>query len=82
MIYHQFALQFLKDSLRAYEDRVIFHEVRTDVGFNERLDVPYKDVGFFSRSVEEKEVVCLKRQHAIKSDETVVFMAIGMKMEF
>lgn len=33
IICNQFALSFLKDSLKEYGDHVIFHEVKTDIGY-------------------------------------------------
>lgn len=50
-------------------------------GFYEKLDVPYQDVGFFSRRVDIAEVFRLKREYDIQPDETVVFISIGMKIE-
>lgn len=33
IVCHSFALPFMKDSLKAYEERVLFHEVETDIGY-------------------------------------------------
>ena len=50
-------------------------------GFDEELDVPYQNVGFFSRKVDIAEVKRLKQAYNIKPEETIVFMAIGMKID-
>lgn len=33
IVCHSFALSFMKDSLRSYKGRVLFHEVETDIGY-------------------------------------------------
>jgi len=50
-------------------------------GFNEELDIPYQDVGFFSRKVDIAEVFRLKREYDIQPNESVVFVSIGMKID-
>ncbi|WP_342044840.1 glycosyltransferase [Bacillus sp. OTU530] len=33
IVCHSFALPFMKDSLKIYEERVLFHEIETDIGY-------------------------------------------------
>ncbi|WP_144505663.1 glycosyltransferase [Bacillus mycoides] len=33
IVCHSFALQFIRESLTGYEDRLIFHDVKTDIGY-------------------------------------------------
>ncbi|PFR30835.1 hypothetical protein COK19_04015 [Bacillus cereus] len=33
IVCHSYALRFIRDSLKEYEDRLIFHDVKTDVGY-------------------------------------------------
>lgn len=33
IVCHSFALQFIRESLKKYEDKIIFHDVETDIGY-------------------------------------------------
>lgn len=63
IVCNSFALQFIRTSLTGYGDRVIFHDVETDVGFilkEHSLDLDKEKLG---QSYEE---FCVKLPHKIK----------------